>query len=85
LRHTAPTFSSDVPHRTQKVARLTLNFVLFGLKATDLSSYIYHFLSAFGKKMTSVFQAEPQGFDHKSRVGNGVFLPKAVEKRSFIL
>jgi hypothetical protein len=41
LHHTSPIFSSDAPHRTQKLANLTLNCLLFGLKTADLNSYIF--------------------------------------------
>jgi hypothetical protein len=44
LRHTSPIFSSDVPQRTQKLARLELNYLPFGLKTADLNSYL-NFLS----------------------------------------
>jgi hypothetical protein len=39
LRHTSPIFSSDAPHRTQKLARLAQNYLLFSLKTADLNSY----------------------------------------------
>jgi hypothetical protein len=38
-RQTSPIFSSDAPHRTQKLARLILNCLLFGLKTASLNSY----------------------------------------------
>jgi hypothetical protein len=50
LRHTSPIFSSDAPHHTQKLARLTLNCLLLGLKTADLNSY-------------SIFSNEPR-LDH---------------------
>jgi hypothetical protein len=39
LRHTSPIFSSDAPHRTQKLARLALNCLFFSPKTADLNSY----------------------------------------------
>jgi hypothetical protein len=39
LRHTSPIFSSDALHRTQKLAHVALNYLLFGLKTPDLNSY----------------------------------------------